>query len=230
MGSASALVIGPDVEAQLAPYKHSDECCEGFYYFWWEIGPRRYESWTDWLGAFQLKPGFHGEAKYVSGDQPPGITYSAKKGEIDFDAMRREVEAGAGLVWDFSRDAGLPRMHVESSSQAIAPEGGAFDTELAAFLDITFADKHRCQFANLYFLNRERLHYSRERYIEVLSNYRIGQWTLIVDGNLVEADTHPEISSIEDPLLLQEAWLHYVTGSICAVPEDTLISQVWFKQ
>jgi len=53
---------------------------------------------------------------------------------------------------------------------------------------------------------------------------------LIVDGNLEEPDTHLEISSIEDPLLLREAWLSYVYQCICAVPEDKLISQVWLKQ
>ena len=89
MSSTSALVIGPNVEAQLALY--SEDTWSGapgdFHYMWWEIGPHRYATWTDWKGAFKLKQGFHGEAKYVTGDQPPGVTYSANKGASLVQAM-----------------------------------------------------------------------------------------------------------------------------------------------
>ena len=233
MGSTSALVIGPNVEAQLAPYKYSEDTWSGapgdFCYLSWKIGPFRYATWTDWKEAFKLKQGFQGEAQYVDHDQPPGLTFSANKGAIDFEGMRKEIDFGAGLVWDFARSAGLPDAYAQPTSMT-ALRRDSFGEELDTLLAKTFPAQQSYQFAHLYFVSRERLHYSRERYIEFLSNNRIGDWRLIVNGNIVEPSTFPEISSIRDPLLQWETWLLYVYNVICASPEDTLISQVWFRQ
>lgn len=229
MGSASAVVIGPDVEAQLAPYEASDEDTEGFYYFWYEIGPRRYDSWADWSDAFKLKAGGHGEPKYLHGDGPPGLAYSAKKSAIDFDGMRREIDVGAGAVWDYARKHGLAGRSLAPSSPWTAERQAAFDERMVAFVETAFPDLHRDKLAYIRFVDHERIHYPRERYIESLSNFRVGQWTLIVDGQVDEPDTHPEFSSIEEPLSLRDAWFQYAYDRILAVPEDTPITNVWFK-
>jgi len=233
MGSTSALVIGSNVEAQLAPYKYSEDTWSrapgDLSYLWWKIGPYRYANWTDWKRAFKLKQGFQGEAKYVTDDQPAGLAYSANKGAIDFEGMRKEIEFGAGLVWDFARNVALPDAYAQPTSMA-ALQRDSFGKELDTLLAKTFPDAQSYQFAHLYFVSRERLHYSRERYIDFLSNNRFGDWRLIVDGNILEPSTFPETSSIRDPLLQLETWLLYVYNFICATPEDTLISQVVFKQ
>jgi hypothetical protein len=212
MGSASALVIGPGVEAQLAPDEASDEDSGDFYCSWYEIGPRRYESWTDWSEALKLKPGGQGEAKYLQGDEPPGLANSAKKGTFDFDGMRREIDVGAGAVWDFARKHGLPGTHEERSSPWTAERKAAFSKQMGAFLEAAFPDLYRDKLAYARFVDRELLHHFRERYIECLSNFRVGHWTLIVDGHLDEPDTRPEIASIADPLTLRDAWFQYAYG------------------
>jgi hypothetical protein len=217
MGSASALVIGPDVEAQLAPYEASDEDSDGFYYFWYEIGPRRYESWTDWSEAFRLKPGSQGEPRYLHGDEPPGLAYSANKGAFDFDGMRREIGVGAGAVWDFARKHGLAGTHEERSSP--------------------WERKGRRRSANRW------VHFSKQHFPTcIVTSWRTPGLSIESVCITLENDTSNvcqtsgshigfslSMGISKNPTPMRDAWFQYASDRILTVTDDTLITSVWFK-
>ncbi len=138
MSHFNVLVVGPDIESQLAPYMenccetpdkkymtfHEDEDCEpdpetgkrgywqndGAKWDWFVVGGR-------WAGYFLLKPGNVGPEPNVPLNPfskeltrqalehfAPKLdgrhTDQARKGEIDFETMRRRAEESAGATWD----------------------------------------------------------------------------------------------------------------------------------
>jgi len=232
MGSTSALIIGSDVEGQLAPYKATDDAlgAHGLYYFYWQVGPARYADWTDWRDAFRLREGHTGEHRFLSGDEPHGLAYSAVKRAIAFDAMYDEAELGAGQIWDFAHDIGVPEEFARHANRRELPPHQEFDEQLDRLLRQAYPAIEDYRFAYLNFLDAKRLLYSRDRYIDLRFKARIAEGNLIENGRVSSFTKLPEIATISSPILQWVNWLDHVSCAINALPSDTLLSKVFLKQ
>lgn len=132
MGGFCGIVIGSNLAAQLASFHHSSTTNQtDFKHFSWRVGPGEEAEDLDWIFAFKLKRDQLGEPEFAEDDWP-GLSYSARRGAIDFDALRAQVALWAGEVWDYSRRVGLPEAYARISPrcanpQAIPPRDSAFD-------------------------------------------------------------------------------------------------------
>jgi hypothetical protein len=232
MGSTFALVIGSDVESQLAPYKATDDALgtHGLYYFFWQIGPIRYANWTDWRYAFRLRDGHAGEPRFLSGDEPSGLTYSAIKRAIAFDTMYYETRLGAGQVWDFAREIGIPEGFARYANRLELPSHEEFAEQLDRLLQEAYPAIEGYQFAYANFFDAERLLYSRDRYIDLRFKARIAQGNLIENGVLSSFSEFLELTTFSSPILQWDSWLDHVSRVVDALPGDTLLSKVFLKQ
>jgi hypothetical protein len=231
MGGTSALLIGSNVDEQLAPYRdRNDNFCNlddfELYHLGWTIGPCRFADWTDWRFAFKLKQGQTGDPRFVSGDEPPCVAYSAIKGAIDFEEMRREIEAGAGQVWDMARTLGI----AEWGTQTEAVQYELVYKKLDTLLKGVHPNLGDYRFAWANFVDESRLHYPRERYIDLRSKARFGAEFLISKGKIESYETMHASQKILNTTLKWDAWLDYLYDFVCVVPDDTLISQIRLRQ
>lgn len=100
MSHFSVLVIGDDIDKQLAPYDENKDGTENAKWDWWMMGGR-------WGGYFTLKPGKHGRLGQpstfdrIEGDsRDHSKVDQARKGDIDFEAMRQEKADKAAARFD----------------------------------------------------------------------------------------------------------------------------------
>ncbi len=226
------MVIGSNVEEQMAPYEHSDDkpnLSGPLYCFYWEVGPGRHTVEIDWRDAFKLKDGHQGEARFICGDEPAGLTYSAAKDSIDFEGMRRETESGAGQIWDLAQELTIPEWKRQIAPYS-DPRRVLFSDHLNTLIESTYPDIEDYRFAYLNFVNEERLFYPRERYVDLCFKSRIAQGYLIAAGRALFWGDLPEIANIGDPLVRWDAWSDHVAAFIGKLPGDTLISKLLLKQ
>lgn len=100
MSHFSVLVIGDDVEGQLAPFNENRETTKEAKWDWYSIGGR-------WGGYFTLKPGRTGRLgdpstfDRIDGDKRDHSKVDqARKGDIDLEAMRAESKRKAEQQYD----------------------------------------------------------------------------------------------------------------------------------
>lgn len=234
MGGFCGIVIGSDLEAQLKPFHASSETNQtDFYHFSWYVGPLSTGDDSDWIFAFKLKPGQLGEPG-ISQYERPGLSFSARKGAIDFDGTRAQVALWAGRVWDYGRRVGLPEAYAQASPcctnpQKAPPRDAAFDEGLEDYLYDLYPDETELRFAWWFSIDYERLCYEREAYIEALYVLKLVDfsWPVIIDGVLHEGA--PELVGVADHLLRDEIWSRHVLDIILQLPDETLVSKVTFK-
>lgn len=235
MGGTSALVFGSNVEEQLMPYKVTDGLSPSrdLYCFGWWVGPAsRYVKHTDWRDALRLKPGTTGDSRFLNGDAPAGLTYSALKGAIDFEYMDAETVQGSGQIWDYSRVIGIPDLFYEYALQDVMPNQAhdSFFELLDSRIKAAFPNFDDYQFAWLNFVDMKRIVYSRDRYIDLMCKSRVSADFLISKGAVTSMDTTDAIANISSTVLRIDAWRDYVHNFIQQLQDDDLVSLVYLKQ
>jgi hypothetical protein len=238
MGSSSALVFGSNVEEQLMPCQTSeDDFCNrnsALHCFYWRVFPPRNTAVDDWRYAFRLKPGCNGDARLICEDDPENLAYSALKRDIDFECMHAEIARGAGKIWDYSREIGIPALFYEYALQRGIPLHDpackSFDELLSDRIEIAYPDPDDCQFAWAKFVDMKRIIYSRDRYIDLMCKSCASAFFLIEKGVVTSPETVDSIAKIQSQVLQMDAWHDYVYDAIQRLQDDVLISLVYLKQ
>lgn len=232
MGSTSILTIGTDLEEQFAPFQATDEKLgsAGLYYFFWEVGPRRYETWTDWRDAFKLRQGHCADARFVAEDQPPNVAYSAQKQAIDFEGMMQETAIHAGQIWDCAQQIGIPQEFILYADRRETPPVEDFNQQLEIFMENTYPESDAYKWAYLYFVDRKRLIYPRQRYVDLCMKARIAEPYILAHGKLISASSLPHIQQEQSPLRQWDMWLDFSFEFVDQLPYDSLITKVFLKQ
>lgn len=183
---------------------------------WVRIPQGIWESWSvgchDGSGAMILKQDRTGELKYRTGRELPGTSYSAKKGEIDFSAMREEAMRGAAIAWDahMALDAAIGR-------GANTPDQAVYKVLEAA----NIRDVYRFTI-----FPRQR---TREEYINSLgdSEGKLYIWEYILDSRWYKPMCMPGHDP-NNPVNDAE-WRRRVDALWNGLPDDTLITLVSCK-
>lgn len=232
MGGTTLLIIGENIEEQLAPFKITEETygTTELSYFYWKVGPFRYANRTDWRHALRLREGHKGDARFVSGDEPPGATYSAQKQAIDFQGIKTETEVGAGLVWDAAHRIGIPKEFYLYAEQRGLPPAENFHDQLSTFMEGEYPGEEALMYAGWNFLDSERLIYPRERYIDLCIKSRIAESYILINGKLLSYDSIEDIRCVQSPVLRWDRWLDFTAEFIETLSDTTLITQAYLKQ
>ncbi len=234
MGSDCGLVIGGDLDAQLDPYYESDHGLHiDFYHLGWNAGPNKSRLPGDVIDALWLKPGQAGHPRFKQ-DLPPDRTYSARKDAIDFAGMRAHIEKGAGSLWNVAAGLGLPLAYAARSVSSVHPDAvppldSGFEQALYDYLDASYLPWPENHFAYRYFVSLRRLCYPREEYIDAMfREWVVGEWILIMDG--IVHDVLPAHSSSPGSPAHIDQWNRHVVDIISQLPDETLISKIYFRQ
>lgn len=227
MGSASLLVIGENIEEQLAPFKVTDEKfgTEELYFLGWRIGP----ATSEWQYALKLLSGRDAPHQHSRGDEPPGLAYSAFKRDIDFQGMMEETRREAGEIWEEARRIGIPnevRLHIRPSQPLQAVD---FLENISIFMEKRYsADALPYAWHN--FLDIVRLTYPKDRYIDLRYKDRLAEPYILLDHELISSESFAAQSSSNDPRLQWDRWLDFTTELVQAQAKDALISKIFLRQ
>jgi len=227
MGSTSVLIIGENIAEQLVPFKITDEKfgTEELHFLGWSIGPNT----SEWQYALKLLSGRNTPQQHSRGDEPPGLAYSAFKGDIDFQGMMEEARREAGTIWEEARRIGFPTengLHTRHG-QPLQVE------DLLEKLSIFMKDRYAADalpYAWHNFLDIKRLAYPKDRYIDLRFKDRLAEPYILLDHKLISSESFAAQSSSKDPGLQWDRWLDFTAELVQAQAKDALISKVYLRQ
>lgn len=175
-------------------------------WFSWKIG------YDDGSAALVLKKGATGELKYRNGHELPGTTYSAKKGEIDFSAMREEAMRSAAIAWD-------AHMTLDSATGrgANTPDQEVYEVLRAANI------------RDIYRFTAFPRQGMREEYVNAFgsSEEKLDLWDYVFESRWYEPMLMPGREH-NNPINISE-WQKRTDAFWDGLPDDTLITRVSCK-
>lgn len=192
---------------------------------WWQVGGR-------WSGFFRLKPGVKGELgerepfgfASLGEDLRAGYADTAKKGDIDFDAMRDEAGAEAGQRYD-SIHAVVAGRELPNWNKVRAKHGD--DTQAASKeynIDPVVVDLRKAELWN-FMMSLEQYEASREVYVQRARNKAGQTFAILKDGQWYQRGEMGWWGMATDKMD-EDAWFQKVSELIDGLPDDTVLSLV----
>ena len=227
MGSTSIVVIGENIDEQLAPFKVTDDLFrpQELYFLGWSIGP----GTSEWQYAMKLRKGRTAPPQHSRGDEPPGLAYSAYKRDIDLPGMREETRREAGAIWEEARRIGVPDEAGPHTRPGQPLQGRDFLEKMSLFMEERYsADSLAYAWHN--FLDIQRLSYPQDRYVELRFKDRLAEPYVLLNHALISSESFSASLNSKDPMRQWDNWLDFTAELVEAQTQDTLISKVYLRQ
>lgn len=193
---------------------------------WYKIGGR-------WTGFFKLKPGKKGvvgDPGFMTepADSTAGYTDQAKKGDIDFEAVREEKGLEAAYVWDAVHRIADGRDFITwEEARAEHPEdmekARKLYSEQPVKLDILKSKDNKVRWS--LFADDSIMVTSREEWIQKARDRAIVTFAVVKDGEWYEKGKMGWWAVVSDEID-QEEWNRKFSELLDSVSDDTLLTLV----